>query len=396
MLKEDISLAEAGAFIDELREKFYFNRETELIDVSDSPGREIAEDIVSGSKSPVFDTATMDGFAVISDDKYPLKIVDAVYAGDDNLSGIKKGEAVKIATGAYLPKGADAVLRVEDSEVKGGMLYGVPLKKGKYVNFAGTDYKEGEKVICKNRRIRPSEIAMMSSVGVSKIRVYKKFSVAVFSNGNEVYDKKLNDTNAPMISAFIKEMCHDPVFIGNVPDDLNEIKQKIREALDYDIIITSGGVSVGERDYITPAISGMGKLLLRRVLIRPGKPLAVGIINNKLIFALPGKPTGAFTAAELLLRRFFMGKTKSPRPEIKCKISNDVVLFKKGFDYIIFVEIKDGRAYPVGFTGSLVDLKSPLYNASVLSSSPRTLLADGYIIAREDLHGGEEVNVNLY
>ncbi len=392
----DVSLAEAWSFIDELREKFYFNRGTELIDVSDSLGRELAEDIISKSKSPVFDTATMDGFAVNSNDEYPLKIVEAVYAGDDNVFEIMGGEAVKIATGAFIPKGADAVLRVEDSEVKEGELYGVPVKKGKYVNFAGTDYKEGEKVIDKKKRIRASEIAMLESVGVSKVMVYKKFRVVIFSNGNEIYNKKLNDTNSPMVSAFIKEMEHEPVFIGTVPDNFDKIKQKIKEATEYDIIITSGGVSVGERDYVTSAISEMGELLLHRVLIRPGKPLAVGVINNKLIFGLPGKPTGAFIAIEFLLRRFFLGKLKACRPTLKCKILDDVEILTKCFDYVVFVQIKDDCAYPLGFKGSAVDLKSPLYNVSVLSSSPRTILADGCILVRGDLHKGEEFDVNLF
>jgi len=397
MERKNITLEESGEFIDKLRNKFYFKREIEKIKVSDSPGRELAEPVVSGYKSPARDTATMDGFAVNSKDTklYPLKIAGSIYAGDEIKYKLKKGEAMEIATGAYLPDGADAVLRIEDAKIEEGLLYGIPLKKGKYVMYAGTDYKKGE-IILKNRhRIRAQDIMILHGLGLSEICVYKKFRAAVFSNGDEIFGGLIRDTNSPMIMAFLKEFGCEPVFIGTVPDDFEKVKKKILAGTKYDMVVTSGGVSVGKKDYVIAAMQELGEVMMYKVNTRPGKPLAVGIINEKLIFGLPGKPSGAFIAIELNLRGFFAA---APRPVRKYKISENIKISTPGFDYVVFVLIKNGEVVPMGLENSPLKIfkKDEPYNVSVVASSPRSLISDGYIITRKDIDKGTLVDVNLF
>lgn len=394
MTLKSVPLDCAQKFICELRKKFYFNREIEESDIDSSLGRELAEPIISRYESPAHDIATMDGFAVNHKDHYPLKIIGEVYAGDDSRIEIKRGECVKIATGAKLPKSADAVLKIEDAVVKDGKLYGISLKKWNYVIRAGSDYKKGDIVLEKKHRIRPQEIAILHGVSASRIRIYKKPRIAVFSTGDEIYKGQIRDTNAPMICAFLRDWNCEPVPLGNVPDDFELTKEKIIEGMEFDAVITSGGVSVGKRDYVYKAIEDLGDLLIHKVTTRPGKPMAVGVVNKKPIFGLPGKPTGAFTAMELCVKPYFLNSNGIPenKNNKQYKIARDITIPNKDFAHIVFGKVKDTHLYPI---------ESPCYssaesNTTVIASSLKSSIADGYAIVENDLQKGDVVNVNLF
>ena len=211
-----IPLEDALEKIRMLKNKYYFRRESEEITLHDSIGRELSETIFANSISPEFDIAAMDGFALNCEDKFPLKITGKVYAGDKLLK-IKRGEALAITTGALLPEGADAVLKIEDAEVK--------------------------------------------------------------------------NTNAVLIQGFMKELGCESTFIGTVPDNYEETKKMLLDACEkYDFVFSTGGVSVGERDYVPDIIEETGELVFHKVAIRPGKPLAVGIVKDKPVFGLPASP----------------------------------------------------------------------------------------------------------
>jgi len=404
-MKKFVPLDEAHALMDELRKKFYFNREVETVSVEDVLGRELAEDIVAAEASPKYNFASYDGYAMRSEDceSYPLRIVHSVYAGDEKeeIPALNKGEAMAIATGAYLPEGAEAVLRLEDARVEGNLLYGIPIKKWTKVVKAGSNYKKSDVVLRKFQRSRPQEIGILHDMGVEKVKVFKKPRVAVFSTGDEVHKGLLRDANSPMIMAFLKEWGCEAKFLGIIPDNLEATKQKFVEGSEYDATITSGGVSVGEKDYVLRAIEERGVLLLHKVKTRPGKPLAVGIINGKPVFGLPGKPTGAFVAAELNLRRYFLGN--AARPTVTSEIGEDIKLSTKDTDAadvanIVFVHRYNGVAYPVGFENSPMKLirSGEIYNVSTIASSLRAANADGYVIVSRDLRKGETVEVNLF
>jgi len=393
-------LKEAQEFIDDLRERHYFARSVEAVMVDDALGRELAEPISSKKESPEYDVSTMDGYALNSGDDYPLKIVGDIHAGEEDIPKLEAGTAVWIATGARLPERANAVLKVEDSKVSDGELFGPKLETWRYVIRRGTDYAKDEKILNVQTRIGPHIIAILHNLGVSKIRVFKKIKVGVYSTGDEIFKGLIPDTNGPMITAFLKEWGCDVEYLGAIPDDFEKTKQILLEAVRYDVIVTSGGVSVGRKDFVIKAVEEVGEVLLHKMKIRPGKPMVIGVINGTPIFALPGKPTGSFVAIELSMRRYFLGD--KPRPKVLCECVKEINL-PSGSDslnatYITFAHIRGGKAYPIGYRGSSIQLFSSKseYGVSIVAASQRAMVADGYIMTDKKINAGEKVEVNLF
>ncbi len=385
-----IALNEALETIKQLRSTYYFRRESEKVALGDSVGREISENIIADSMSPAFDIAAMDGFAVRSADRYPFIISGKVYAGD-SIADMKTGETMAIATGAILPQGADAVLKMEDAEVKNDILYGKVLKKWENVFRKGSDYSAGDRIFEKNHRIMPQSAALLYSLGIEKVPVYKKVRGGIISTGTEIYNGMIKNTSAVLIQGFLMETGCESVFLGAVPDDFDKTKEMLLQACEkYDVLFTTGGVSVGERDFVADIIAEAGELVFHRVAIRPGKPLAVGIINDTPVFALPGKPTGAFTALEMVVRSYF---TEMPRATRMLVINEDVVLPENGFEYILFMKIAHNTANAAGREMNLFDRE---YKTAIISASPRSSVVEGYVITDRDIRKGETVNVYLF
>ncbi len=392
-MKSPISHKEALEKIHELKNEYYFRRESELVDLNDSIGRELNETVFADSMSPEFDIAAMDGFAVRSEDGYPLKISGSLYAGDCTAQ-FNGGEAIAIATGALLPQGADAVLKMEDAEVKKDHLFGKNLNKWENVFRAGSDYRKGDKIFEKNHRIMPQSAALLYSLGIEKVPVFRKIRTGIISTGTEIHNGMTKNTNAVLIQGFMKELGCISEFIGTVPDDYDKTKKMMLQACEkYDVVFTTGGVSVGERDYVADIIAETGEIIFHRVSIRPGKPIAVGIINDTPVFSLPGKPTGAFAALEMVVRSYF---TKIPRATCKLTINEDVVLQEKGFNYILFVKITQEMANTMGYKNSVMKLFEKEYKTAIISASPRTTIVDGYVVTDKDMIKGEFVEVHLF
>jgi len=392
-MSSPITLKEALDKIKELKVLYYFKRYPEFISLKDSIGRELSETIFAKSMSPEFDIAAMDGYAARSEDDNPLKIMGRVYAGD-RIAKIKSGEAMAIATGALLPESADAVLKMEDAKVKGDMLSGKSLRKWENVFRAGSDYKAGDKIFEKNHRIMPQSAALLYSLGVEKVPVYKKIKAGIISTGTEIHNGMIKNTNAVLIQGFMKELGCESTFIGTVPDDYDETKNMLLQACEkYDAVFTTGGVSVGEKDYVADIIADTGKLVFHRVAIRPGKPIAVGIVNDKPVFSLPGKPTGAFAALEMVVRSYF---TDIPRAVRELAINEDIVLQEEGFNYILFIKIVKNTANTMGYKNSGMPLFESEYDTALISASPRSTIVDGYVIAQRDIKKGEQVKVHLF
>lgn len=392
-MNSPITLKEALEKINRLKDEYYFRREFEQVALNDSIGRELSETIFAKSMSPEFDIAAMDGFAVRCADGYPLTIAGKIYAGDE-AAKIKSGEAMAIATGALLPEGADAVLKMEDAVVKENMLYGKSLKKWENVFRAGSDYKAGDKIFEKNHRIMPQSAALLYSLGIEKVPVYEKIKTGIISTGTEIHNGMIKNTNAVLIQGFMKELGCESGLIGTVPDDYDKTKKMLLSAAEKnDVVFTTGGVSVGEKDYVADIIAETGELVFHRVAIRPGKPIAIGIVNDTPVFSLPGKPTGAFAALEIVVRGYF---TDIPRATRELAINEDVVLQEKGFDYILFVKIAKNTANPMGYKNSGLKLFEGKYDTAIISASPRSTIVDGYVITDRDIKKGEHVKVHLF
>ena len=301
------------------------------------------------------------------------------------------GEAMAIATGALLPDGADAVLKMEDTEVNKNLLYEKSFKKWDNVFRKGSDYSAGDRIFEKNHRIMPQSAALLYSLGVEKVPVYKKIRAGIISTGTEIFNGMIKNTSSVLIQGFMKEMGCESTFAGAVPDDYDKTKKMLLEACEkYDVVFTTGGVSVGERDFVADIIIEAGELSFHRVAIRPGKPIAVGIVNNTPVFALPGKPTGAFTALEMVVRSYF---TETPRATQELTINEDVMLPEKDFEYILFVKIVNNTANAMDRQMKLYERE---YNTAIISASPRSAVVEGYVITNRDIEKGELVNVYIF
>jgi molybdenum cofactor synthesis domain-containing protein len=279
--------------------------------------------------------------------------------------------------------------------VEGDRLYGIPLEPWTNVIKAGSDFEVGEKILTKGTIIAPSMIGLLHAAGIGSVEVYGKPRVAIISTGDEIRNGMTKNTNAPTAAAMLKSWGCEPESIGTVRDAFEDTAAALDDASSrYDLILTIGGVSVGKKDFVVKAITEAGNVVFRGYRIRPGKPLLVSYYKDKPVFSLPGKPTGAYTAMELIVRRFLLGETR--RAAVSLPVSRDVDIPTDGFDYIVYVKIIGEKAVPVGYQDSPLKLFSgSKYGVSIVSSSPRSMIADGFIMAHGSLKAGAAVNVQL-
>ncbi len=387
-----VSLEEALALIDEMRAAFYDVLPVEEIPVEAAVGRMLAADVISRANLPAYDTCTMDGYALRAADGYPLHIIGEAFAGR-GFRKIGAGEAVYVTTGARLPTGADAVLQVEHARVDGDALYGIPLRPGTFIVRTGADLKSGEMLLQKGRIIAPAMAGVLRAGRVDRVAVYRKPHVAVIATGDEIRDGTVADANGPMVCAMLEAWGCEAERMSPVGDNLANLERAIGSALqDHDMVLTIGGVSMGQKDLTSSAVKS-GEVIFKGVRVKPGKPFIASYIDRKPVFSLPGKPSGSYVAMELMVRRFLLGDSR--RRTVSIPISQDVEL-SEGFEYVVFIELRDGMAQPVGYEGSSIEMfHSPEYITSLLSTSTRTVLADGYFISRGTVRAGQPVSVHL-
>jgi molybdenum cofactor synthesis domain-containing protein len=385
---ELVSLREAQELVHELRRRFYFHRGSETVSVKNSVGRELAKPVLAQRQLPSHNLASMDGYAVRTRDSYPLKI--AARCTQDSPKRAPARSVISIATGARLPPGFDAVLKMEDANVRNTELTGKKTTRWENVIPEGIDYRVGSELLRTGRKITPQDTALLHSLGLETVSVYRRLRVAIISTGDEVLKRIVKNTTAFMLHSFLHEWGCTSKFLGVVPDDLELTKTCIRRAIDQcDVLITTAGVSVGERDFVARAFTDLGSMVLHGVKIRPGKPLAVAVIRNRPVFGLPGKPTGSFSALELIVKRYFLGD--KPRPVKTLKLSRTIKVPSAGFQYVVYVSIYGNRAIPLRkFISPLGDF---LVSRAASCITPPT--ADGYILTSESLQNMSEVEVNL-
>jgi molybdenum cofactor synthesis domain-containing protein len=283
--------------------------------------RVLSEDVVSTLDIPPFNRSTVDGYAVKAEDTFgadenqpvTLKVCGVVSVGEQPQVKVEKGEAVEIVTGAPIPEGADAVVMVEDTEREDSELRVFsPVTLNENVMKRGSDIKKGEAVLKKGQVLGSSEIGVLAALGLTKVKVSRIPMVAVLSTGGEVTEPgkplaqgKIYDINAYSISTAVVESGAKPVYFGVVPDDKVALSKALQTALaSADMVITSGGVSVGSRDYTPQIVDSLGKpgIVVYGIAVKPGKPTTVGFVGNKPVFSLPGHPTSALLIFYLLAR----------------------------------------------------------------------------------------------
>ncbi len=280
-----------------------------IIPIEDALGTVLAEEIIATHNLPPFDNSAMDGYAVkVVDSGKDVKVSHTIFAGDDSKEELNAGEAIKIMTGARIPLGTQCIVPVEDTkECEGGVTLPENLTLSKHIRLSGEDIKKGEKLLHSGERLNAHQITLLASQGISHIKVYKRPKVALFASGNELkmhFEEleayQLYNTNTPTLLARAKELGCEVDFIGTAVDTMEDIKTHIKSALDSDLIITSGGVSVGDADFTKEAFATFGyDILFDKIEIKPGKPTTFGKIGETIVLNLPGNPLAAALNFEL-------------------------------------------------------------------------------------------------
>jgi molybdenum cofactor synthesis domain-containing protein len=286
---------------------------TEVIPVEDSDLRILAEDIKSTLNVPAFDRAAMDGYAVRSEDlEEPgmLRVAGKAMAGKGFKGIVKKGECIEIATGAPMPKGADSVVMVENAQVVGqAVSFRSPVLKGDNVGLKAGDIGKGDVVLKRGTVMGPGQIAAVAIIGRGKIKVVKRPKVLIFTTGDEIVAPgkalkggQVYDCNSYAMMTIARRAGADVTYRPNVKDTLPSLKKALAEAAaKYDLVVFSGGTSVGARDYAREAVAAIGKVHVHGVAIKPGKPVLFGLIKKCGAFGMPGYPTSCLLTAKLFL-----------------------------------------------------------------------------------------------
>ncbi len=287
--------------------------ETERLSLSDALNRITAEDIYSPLSVPPFANSAMDGYALHTDDlktRSSLTLVGKAFAGAPFNGELKKGECIRIMTGAEIPKGANAVIMQEETEINGDEItFLASAHPEQNIRAKGDDIKKGELVLEKGTLLTPREVPLLATLGLNKLIVYRKPIVAFFSTGDELRpvgetlaQGEIYDSNRYTISAMLEKMHCQALDLGVIPDYPDALKATFLQAADKaDLIITSGGVSVGEADFTKDVLTETGTVDFWKIAIKPGKPFAFGKVNNALFCGLPGNPVSVLVTMHILV-----------------------------------------------------------------------------------------------
>ncbi|MEM3783573.1 MAG: molybdopterin-binding protein [Candidatus Bathyarchaeia archaeon] len=356
----------------------------EEVPLLEAHNRILAENITASFDIPPFNRSTVDGYAVKAEDTFganentpvKLKICGTVNVGEKPKITVTSGKAAEIMTGAPMPEGADAVVMTEHTERKNSEIYIYnAVAKDENVMKAGADIKKGERVVKKGQRLGAREIGAIAALGKAKVKVYKVPQVAILSTGAEITEPgkplaagKIYDINAYSLSAAVLESGGKPVYFGVFPDEAATLEKTLKKALaSADMVITSGGVSVGPKDVVPKTLSDLGKpgVIVCGVATKPGKPTTVAVVDGKLIFSLPGHPTSALLIFHLLVRPIIecMAGRKPMKPATVKALASTRMFPARGRRTFTMVKLKKSEGngllaepVPVGLSGAITTL----------------------------------------
>ncbi len=368
---------------------------TQLIKIEDSSYRISSKTIKATYPLPRFDNSAMDGYAVYLENKNSkIEVIDKIFAGDNKNIKLKPNTAIKIMTGAKIPQGTQAIVPQENVEIFNDGYIKLPenLQQNQHIRFSGEDVQVGNIIVKQNEEINYAIISLLASQGIIECECFQKPRIAVFSSGEELrphYEKiesyQIYNSNSPTLVSRSKELSCDATFIGSAKDNVEDIKKHIEKSLDYDLIITSGGVSVGEADFTKESFESFDMdYIFNGITIKPGKPTVFGKINNSYILNLPGNPL----ASQLIFE--FFGKI------IIAKLSGSKNIFHNVIKAKLKVDLpnKKGRQtiIPGFFDGEYFtpSKKRSPGMVSVLSSCNSMIVLDEKV---EYLKTGNQVNI---
>ncbi len=381
----------------------------EKVGLLDALGRVLGEDIIAPRSNPPWDNSAMDGFAVRWADikqehaiaRIPeLKVIEDVAAGAVATKSVGPGEAIRIMTGAPMPAGADTVVRIEYTEPSESTVRIMLSEYGQGANIRpkGDDVQKGDCIIAKGTSLRSGEIGMLAILAKSFVLVHQRPRVGILSTGDELADldesfdeNKIVNSNSYGIAAGVQEAGGIPILLGIAKDNPDSLKDKIRQGLTCDILVLSGGVSMGDYDFTKPVFAELGAdMNFWKLAIRPGQPVAFGKIQGKLAFGLPGNPVSSMVTFDQLVRPAMLklgGHVTWERPVVKAVFQEN---FSKQTDRRHF--LRGVLAYE---NGGLVVRTTGKQGSGILTSMVK---ANGFIDVPEEveaLQPGDVVNVQL-
>jgi molybdopterin molybdotransferase len=379
----------------------------EKVNILDARARVIGEDVFATRNIPPADNSAMDGYAVRHIDTkgatrvspLRLKVIEEISAGKVPQERLKKGEVSRIMTGALIPDAADAIVRQEDTKKIGKtVIIYTSVKEGQDIRFAGEDVQKEELVISKGSVVSPAQIGMLASLGRAFVSVYQKPRVAIIATGDELVDiendpppAKIVNSNSYSLAAQVVECGAIPLILGIAKDKKSELQEKFKTALHADLIISSGGVSVGDFDLVKDVMGEIGNAMhFWQVAMKPGKPLAFGAIKSIPMFGLPGNSVSAMVSFEQFVRPYLLkmqGHTKIFRQTMKA-LSSQEIQKKKGVKHFIRAIVKkEKNQYMAAITGE--------QGSGILKSM---VLANALIVLKENetkVKKGDPVTVQL-
>jgi len=373
---------------------------TEVLEGVGIPGRVLAQNLTATHNVPPFDRAAMDGYALNSADtrqasrQCPLKlpVLGELYAGDMHIPHIKPGACIYIATGAALPAGADAVIRIEHTVAGDGYIeVDTPVRTGDNVAPSGEDIRAGDTVLKAGNWLSPARTGVLASQGLNGISVYEKPVISVITTGgelvqppNELKSGQIYDVNNTTLCSLIQLHGGISVKMSGFDDSLESLGQCLEQALDADMVVVSGGSSVGEKDYIGKLLSSKGEIFFHGLNVKPGKPTLFAVVSEKPVLALPGYPTSCLIMAYLLLKPALRKLARLPDYEanyVEAAFTGRVKASQRR--QFVTVKLDKTRAIPVGKESGAITA---------------TADASGYVTVPENsgLIEGSQVKVRLF
>jgi molybdenum cofactor synthesis domain-containing protein len=398
-IRETLPLDEALALVHESASPI---TRMERVSLREATGRVIAAAAVAAVDVPPFDRAAMDGYAVVAEDTFGagrydpkvLRCIEKVYTGEVPTRRLEHGQCTEIATGAPMPDGADAVVMVEESEKAGDdVRIFTPVYPRQHVGRRAADIAAGQALLGVGELLNASRLGALAAIGAFDVEVFAKPTVAILSTGNEIIEPgsplragQIYDINHFTITSVVQSHGGVAIAYPPAPDNLPDLVAAIRKAAEADIVVFSGGSSVGERDLILDAVQQIGEVIFHGIAVKPGKPTVFGRVGTTPVFGMPGYPTSCLSNAYMLLLPMLRRMARLPefRPQVVQAPLGRRVVSTTGRHQFYTVRIENGIAVPA-FKAS----------GDITSMS----LADGYIEipAQTDIvEAGELVDVKLF
>ncbi|MFH2140628.1 MAG: gephyrin-like molybdotransferase Glp [Pseudomonadota bacterium] len=377
---------------------------TESVPLQQALGRVLVADIKANRDQPPYDVSAMDGFAIRSADvaNAPalLEIIEDIKAGDMPSKTVQAGQCARIMTGAPVPLGADAVIRVEDTEAVSDtqVRINVAVKPRNDIRDRGESMRDGDVVLSSGIEVTPGVVGMLAMVKASRVEVWRQPRVAILSTGDELegleepFDaNKIPDANSYALMAQVQALGIQPVLLGIARDEPEHLKEMLQRGLQFDVLLVSGGTSVGVHDYVRPTLEALGvHMKFWRVQMKPGHPMAFGVAPLTWVFGLPGNPVSSMVCFEQFVGpalRYGMGHAKVFRRTVTAKLARDVKHKHSRTEFVRVMLGRDGEGFTATPTGD--------QGSGILRSMA---IAEGLMIVPAESKGvgaGEQVTVQL-